>query len=115
MFQKGCGNTDMPRNRSKRPTNMDSLFPDSEVRMDSPRLKWLREHNCITFLSVVEPKCWFAGFADKLTEGEGPVVDWFFHEMGANGSSRCGEGETENEAIADLATKSSTPLWNETP
>lgn len=93
----------------------DELFPASEVAMDSPRLVWLHKNNCITFHSLIEPPCWYAAFAEEPVAGGDDIAQWFFEEMGANGSSRCGEGETEDEAIADLARHTCTRLWNEEP
>jgi len=84
------------------------LFPVEESL--SPRLAWIRRNHVVTYRSDVEPVCWFAGKADA------PVTDvasWFVEETSANGDSRIGEGDTEDEAIAELARKHGMKLWNE--
>lgn len=86
------------------------FFPTEAVAQDSPRLKWMKKHNAVTFLSRVEPFCWFAGFADE------PVADkaeWFCTELGKNGDTQCGVGTSEDEALVELAKKYAVKLWNE--
>jgi hypothetical protein len=40
-------------------------------------------------------------------------ADFFFHEMNKHDDIRMGLGDTEDDAIADLARKAGLRLWNE--
>ncbi len=91
------------------------MFAASEIAMESPRLAWMKKHNAVTFKSVVEPMCWFAGFSEKPLADKEDRAQWMFEELGANGNSRIGEAETEDEALAEAARIWGIPLWNETP
>ena len=88
----------------------EELFPENTGAQESPRLRWIKAHNCITFYSPVEPAVWYAGFAILPVEDN---AQWICDELGANGNVMVGEGATEDEAIAEAALKSDIKLWNE--
>lgn len=92
---------------------MSELFPIEAVTQDSPRLAWMKRHGVITLHHAPGhcPATWFAGFQSwwpTLTSD-----DFFATETGANGDSRIGEGDTEDEALAALASNAGLRLWNE--
>lgn len=88
---------------------MDSLFPDSEVRMLSPKLAWMAKHGVISWyddgkrdgFKVCDPQ-WFAGFQAWWPDLTG--IQFFAEETAHNGDSRIGEGQTEDEALFGLTT-----------
>lgn len=92
----------------------NELFPVETVAMDSPRLAWMKRHRVLTFHSMAgyPDALWLAGIDDS-PGGYTNAADFFCCECGTYGSSRCGEGDTEDEAIADLAQKHGLHLWNE--
>lgn len=87
--------------------------------MDSPRRAWMQRHGIITCYHAPGhgiPPTWFAGFQRWHPELSG--VDFFAHETAHNGDSRIGEGDTADEALADLMTcsharQNNIRLWNE--
>lgn len=82
-----------------------SLFSEDVGRCDSPRLKWIAKHNIkVHFSKAIEPgfQPYTASFEDE---------PWIV--INEQGDYCVGFGETEDEAIADLAIKTRTPLWNE--
>jgi len=89
----------------------DLLFP--VVESLSPRLAWMKKHHCITLKSNVEPNLWLAGFSEELITDPDLRAQWMFIETASNGDSTVGEGETEDEAIAEAAIKFNIHLWNE--
>lgn len=94
--------------------NSDELFPAEAVQMDSPRIIWMRKHKVLTYHSLAgeDGACWFAAF----DEGEyiyEDMADFFCQHLGATGDSECGEGATEDDAIAHLARRAGIRLWNE--
>jgi hypothetical protein len=82
---------------------MDTLFPIPE--QPSPRLVWLRKHGvrCIKTSAEDEPWCaWLPENDSPECGAEMPrVPEW------------CGYGDTEDDAIADLARREGLRLWNE--
>ena len=85
----------------------DTLFDLPETK--SPRLKWMDEKNVSTHFN----KDVQAGDEDEFS-GE-PIRPW----AAFVGESRfprpdAGFGDTEHEAIVDLAIKKGWKLWNET-
>lgn len=79
----------------------DMLF---EVeRQDSPRLAWMKKHAIRTHHTP--------GMEDEL-----PWIAWHGANHGPDGiplnPSRCGYGDTEADAIADLARRIGIHLWN---
>lgn len=89
------------------------LFPAEAVTMDSPRLAWCKRHNAVTFHSLIEPAVWMAGFSQNPVAAGDDAAQWMFEECGAHGSSRVGEGDTEDEALAEAARIHGIRLWNE--
>lgn len=89
----------------------DELFDTSVAAKDSPRLAWIKRHGVVTYHIHIDPKVWFAGLQymqpDLVPEG------FFFQETAANGNSRIGEGDTEDDAIQDLCQKINLPMWHE--
>ncbi len=93
----------------------DELFAPAEVAMLSPRLAWMQRHGIITLHLAGD--CWLAGFQWWRPDRTDPA-DFFCRECGENGSSRVGEGLTEDEALAELMTcgdarSRGIRLWNE--
>lgn len=68
---------------------MNELFPIAEVTAESPRLAWLKRHGV------------------KTAQG---ALGWSAWRQ--RDSCAC-HGDTENDAIADLADLMGVPLWNE--
>ena len=96
----------------------NELFDESEVRMDSPKLAWMKRHGIISH-ALPRPgmkPLWVAGFREwrpGLKE-----ADFFPKEIIENDFSRIGEGEAEEEALGDLMTSHHAltrkiKLWNE--
>ena len=80
----------------------DLLFCVPEVL--SPRLAWMKRHEVITYHGM---SGWYAAFKCH-------AYDYYFlQETCAHGGSRCGFGNTELEALTDLAVRTKTKLWNE--
>lgn len=95
---------------------MSELFDMEAVKMDSPRLAWLKKHGVITWSHPGDeygtPPCWFAGFQEWWPGKTG--ADFFCEETSCHGDSRCPCDEaTEDEALAKLARWYNLPLWNE--
>jgi hypothetical protein len=95
------------------------LFPVDAVKMDSPRLAWLKKHGVVTYLAMPDDphwRLWYAGFSAWSTEYSPHLksaADLFFYETADRGDKRIGTGETEDDAIAELAKKYRLKLWNE--
>lgn len=94
----------------------DLLFPVPESL--SPRLAWIKKHGIITYRHSTghAPATWFAGFQEWWPNKSG--FDFFFEETANNGDSRVGEGDTEDDALANLLTcgdarAAGIRLWNE--
>jgi hypothetical protein len=79
----------------------DELFAAKEVEQDSPRLAWRKRHCILAKKSKLLP--WAAWFARDSEIGDIPPDD----------PRRVGHGESEWEAIVDLAIKHGVKLWNE--
>ena len=71
---------------------MTELFDIEESK--SPRLAWIEKHQIVTLRG--KPDCWAAWLNMR------PTIDQII-----------GYGESEDEAIADLAIKMGMRLWNE--
>lgn len=82
----------------------DELFPVADVSHESPRLAWLKRHRVEThhlpLAQIDGDEPWRA-----TTTGRAP------HQLGDR--LHVGTGETEHDAIADLADLLGVPLWNE--
>ena len=80
------------------------LFPIESVRMDSPKLAWMKRHGIITLHHRPGhcPATWLAGFQTWWPDLHG--VHFFAEETAHNGDSRIGEGDTEDEALVSLLT-----------
>jgi hypothetical protein len=72
---------------------MTELFDIEESK--SPRLAWIEKHQIVTLRG--KPDCWAAWLSARSTRVEQTI----------------GYGESEDEAIADLAIKLGIRLWNE--
>lgn len=94
--------------------------------MDSPKLAWLKKHGIITWYDdgrrdgyAACPPQWFSGFQAWWPGQTG--IDYFAAETAENGDSRIGEGDSEDEALANLmscgeARNAGMKLWfEETP
>ena len=93
----------------------ETLFPEAEIAMDSPRLAWMKRHGIVTFRLPAD--LWMAGFQAWRPDVLDPA-QFFCDETGANGDSRIGMADTEDEALADLLTcgyarERGIRLWNE--
>lgn len=82
------------------------LFPDDTIQMLSPRLRWMLEHKVYTEQSPC------------LEAGDEPWTAWFgikdpLQFVEAHGLQEAGCGETEHDALVDLAVIQGWPLWNE--
>lgn len=91
---------------------MNELFPIEETL--SPRLKWMKDKGVLTHHnSDCEPP-WLA--IQKMPGHQGTIgeimAQWcrLYDDHGYSGY-----GETEDEAIADLARNRKILLWNEQP
>ena len=91
---------------------MNELFPVTDD--PSPRLRWLRAHQVQTrHFPEVTP-----GDEDEFGNEQYPWLAAVGELDGATGfhlatSNRVGVGQTEHEAIVDLALKRGWKLWNE--
>jgi hypothetical protein len=80
------------------------LFPVSDTKMDSPRLAWLKRHD------VSVDKEWddyfdeFVFVAKIMKLYTGGIYRY---------SYMVGKGDTEDDALCDLAKKHGLRLWNE--
>jgi hypothetical protein len=77
------------------------LFPVSQTKMLSPRLKWMATHGVESspVKTSVPAEKWCAYLAGKRTKTK----------------SVFGTGPTEEEACRDLGVKLGIRLWNEVP
>jgi hypothetical protein len=83
-------------------------------RVLSPRLRWMKRHKVLLFLSLPDDpvlRCWFAAFDCGDWPGYEGAADYFAHEIAAHGDSRIGEGRTDDEAILDLCEKRQVRHW----
>lgn len=72
----------------------DDLFPVEESL--SPRLRWLREHDVVTWRTEGCKMPWSASHSQDIK---------------TTARTRFGEGDTEDEAIVALARANKWPLW----
>lgn len=73
---------------------MDSLFPPSDMAMDSPRLAWLKQHDLIT------------------TQQGYPFTEHPLSWMCSNRAMTiCGYGATEADAILDYCARHKIKHW----
>jgi hypothetical protein len=84
----------------------DQLFEVPEQL--SPRRKWMLAHNVTTVYSaeledIDDPWCAFVGGMDELST----------HGLRMEEDGRLKYGQTENEAICELAKQQGWKLWNE--
>jgi hypothetical protein len=100
------------KNPIKRDDTIELFDPDS-VKMDSPRLAWIRKHDVVThFAGHCYESPWSATFRQDGQEHMTPagvIMDMLEN----NDSSSVGFGKTEDEALANLAINWNVPLWNE--
>lgn len=88
------------------------LFPTDAFKQDSPRLAWVKKHDVRTHcipernMPMARDECiqkWSAWFGPEdvveIIEDDGPEA--------------LGYGDTEEEAMRDLAIRHSVKLWNE--
>ena len=87
---------------------MNELFPEDQVKIDSPMLKWCKQH-------MVRLHYW----PEALGDGQLPYIAWLpdnddrYVEGIPYNMDKCGEGETREEALQDLGTRMNIKLWNE--
>lgn len=81
----------------------DELFPTADVAHDSPRLAWIKRHRVVTQHLPLDP---LEGMAPWRATIKGERLPEF-------GGLHVGLGDTEEDAIADLADLLGIPLWNE--
>ncbi len=90
------------------------LFSPEEGKQDSPKLAWIKRRGILTHFSAQFPKWqWIAILPteDDRNKDIGTIMAEscrLYDEAG-----RVGDGETEDEAICELARKCGLPLWNE--
>lgn len=85
-----------------------------QTRSLSPRLRWMKRHKVVLYLSMANDpdwRCWFAAFDTGDWPGYEDAADYFAKEIAANGDRRIGEGKTEDDAILDLCLKRGVPHW----
>ena len=87
------------------------LFLAEEVAMDSLRLAWMKKHRIET--AAMEPE--LVGTTSPETGDEiAPWIAWIERIHGElPGPVNVVTGETEDEALANLARKFRLKLWNE--
>lgn len=120
--QKTEANTDGASSGLAVGAGFGELFAPEEVAMDSPKLAWMKRHGILTWYDSgmregfrACPAEWFAGFQAWWPDKSG--IDFFAHETAHNGDSRIGEGDSEEEALANLMTcwdarKIEMKLWH---
>lgn len=91
----------------------DELFPVEAVSMDSPRIAWMKRNSILTHFSPQMEEPWLAIAA--MPEDRGKNISQIMSESCRlyDEANLCGYGQTEEEAIVDLAEKNMWPLWNE--
>ena len=81
------------------------LFPD--CRQDSPRLAWMKRHG-ITIRPITDfERSLFSEFSRDL------ILNFAALKKRHDKYLQTGVGETEDNALADLAEQLGIPLWNE--
>lgn len=77
---------------------MDSLFPPSDMAMDSPRLKWLKQHDLVTkqqgYAYTAHPLSWCCS---------------------NRAMTMCGWGESELDATIDYCNRYKIEHWTLAP
>lgn len=94
---------------------MSDLFDMEAVKMDSPRLAWIKKHKAVThFAKHCDEAPWTATFRQDEQENLSPA-EIIMKILENSDSCAVGFGATENEALQNAAINWSIPLWNETP
>lgn len=92
---------------------MNELFPVESVLQDSPKLAWMKANHVLTHNAPHMEQSWCAIVARPehrgMDIGEIMAKACQLYDL----TDRIGYGETEDEAIADLAIKHGMRLWNE--
>lgn len=78
---------------------MSELFPVQQVSADSPRLRWLKK--------------WGVQIKDNGQGGEDEGGEWLRFAAISEKSRAFGQGNTEDEALQDLALKNRWLMWTE--
>jgi hypothetical protein len=95
----------MDRKANQRNTMTDTLFDIPES--PSPRLQWLREHQ----IEIIDGGvCFEPGEECEIT---GNRLHRFWAMVMNKGQGHEAGGDTEDEAIVNLARKLNLKLWNE--
>lgn len=90
---------------------------ESTIRQDSPRLAWLKRNKVrLNFSAAAKPpySAWLPQSEYQGNE-KTPYVAPYVSGSLPRDPDACGYGTTEDEALADLATRHAIPLWNEPP
>lgn len=82
---------------------MKELFPEESVKKDSPRLAWIKKHKIQTHLAK--------HMADAGEDD--PWSAWIGDAIPPDNPDELGYGNTEDDAILDLAKGCNLKLWNE--
>lgn len=81
------------------------LFPDADMAKDSPRLAWCKKHGVRLHNAPSMDEPWAAWFSTNVCSKnpDGVPLD----------TDLCGFGQTDDDALRDLAVRNDVPLWNE--
>ena len=77
------------------------LFPEEEVAVLSPRLRWMNKHNIRTRKSGSEWEAWIGNYEEAQTD------------LSYKASKRFAVGTSEDDCLHTLALNNGWPLWNE--
>ena len=90
----------------------DELFDADVVASVSPRLAWIERHRIVTHKVESNPDTWLAGIAQDA-QGLSGIRAWFAADKQSWDKAKVGVGDTENDALTDLAVKHGLRLWFE--
>ncbi len=89
-------------------SEQSEMFAPEAVAMLSPKLLWVQTHDLHVWHT---PDL----VGDEEDDQGNEIKPWTCAKMSAGGPalSRCGTGDTEEEALADYAAKHGLGLWNQ--
>lgn len=76
---------------------LPELFSSTDMACESPRARWMRENAVTTF--------------DRGSGGEDEFGE--YQRWHATGFGKKADGDTQDEALAELAKKAGVRFWNE--
>ena len=87
---------------------MNELFAEEDMEMESPKLKWMRKHKVsVENTDIFDDICVFVGdFAEAFDEAHDGMKPFEY-------SLKMQFGETEHDALCNLAEINGWKLWNE--